>query len=76
MADCHMLMCTANPLQVQCFPKLNGHGNYFFVEDFSEYVLGDASLFTNCATSEKLFNLSESSFLIFRKAMKYLIGLV
>lgn len=71
-----MLICIANLPKVQCFPNLNDPGNYFFVERFAKNILGDASLFTNCTTSGKLFNLSESSFLIFKKATKYLIGLV
>lgn len=75
MGDFDMLMYIVNVLQIQCFPNLSDQANYF-VEYFAEHVLGDASLFTNCATSKKLFNVFEPSFLIFKKATKYLIGLV
>lgn len=75
MGDFNMLMYIANVLQEPCFPNLNDHANYI-VEYFAEHVLGDASLFTNCGTSKKLFNVFEPSFLIFKKATKYLRGLV
>lgn len=67
-----MLLYIAILLQVQFFPNLNDPRNYFFLEYFAENVLGDASLLTNCAALKMLFNLSQSSFLILKKATKYL----
>lgn len=53
IGDFNMLMYIANVLQIPFFPNLNDHANYF-VEYFAEHVLGDASLFTNCAISKKV----------------------